>query len=112
GSMSFAYTFSAPKGISLPLLRGIRFASNLTTNITYSYNRNTSYAASIENPNNLDMDNPVADNENSNIDISFSYNFSTSITGGANLNYSRNQDRVFNNSYRRVGLNIWANINF
>lgn len=112
GSMSFAYTFSAPRGIALPLLRGIRFASNLTTNITYSYNRSTSYSASIENPNNLDMNNPVVDNENNNIDVSLSYNFSTSITGGATLNYSRNQDRVFNNSYRRVGLNVWTNINF
>uniref|UniRef100_A0A7C6AG62 Gliding motility protein SprA N-terminal domain-containing protein n=1 Tax=candidate division WOR-3 bacterium TaxID=2052148 RepID=A0A7C6AG62_UNCW3 len=112
GSISFAYTFSAPGGISLPLLQGIRFASNLTTNLTYTYNRNTSYSASLEYPNELDMDNPVVDNENSNIDLSLSYNFSTSITGGATLNYSRNQDRVFNNSYRRVGLNIWANINF
>ncbi|MEO0190098.1 MAG: hypothetical protein ABIL18_03870, partial [candidate division WOR-3 bacterium] len=60
GSFSFAYTFSAPKGIAIPLLQGIRFSSNLTTNVTYSYNRNTSYAASIENPNHLDTDNPVS----------------------------------------------------
>ncbi|MCX7994643.1 MAG: hypothetical protein N3A65_02560 [candidate division WOR-3 bacterium] len=111
-SISFGYTFSAPRGLAIPLLQGIKFSSNLTTNLTYSYNRNTTYAASIENPNELDTDNPVVDNENSNIDISLSYNFSTSITGGATLNYSRNQDRVFNNNYRRVSLNIWANINF
>ncbi len=112
GSLSLAYTFSAPKGLAIPLLQGIRFASNLTTNLTYSYNRNISYAASVENPNYLDTRTPVVDNTTSNIDISLSYNFSTSVTGGANLNYSRNQDRIYNNSYRRIGVNIWANINF
>ncbi|MEO0185050.1 MAG: hypothetical protein ABIL20_04560, partial [candidate division WOR-3 bacterium] len=112
GSFSFAYTFSAPKGISLPLLQGIKFASNLTTGITYTYNRSISYAASLENPNYLDLENPVNDSENSTVDISLSYNFSASVTGGATLNYSRNRDRIFNNNYRRVGLNLWTNINF
>ena len=112
GSFSLAYTFSAPKGISLPLLQRIKFASNLTTNVTYSYSRNISYAASQENPNYLDLDNPVNDTENNSVDISLSYNFSASVTGGATLNYSRNRDRVFNNNYRRVGLNLWTNINF
>ncbi|MGB9721153.1 MAG: hypothetical protein ACPL28_06740 [bacterium] len=112
GSFSFAYTFSAPKGISLPLLQGIKFASNLTTSVTYSYNRSISYSASLENPNYLDLDNPVNDNENTTVDISLSYNFSASVTGGATLNYSRNRDRIFNNNYRRVGLNLWTNINF
>jgi hypothetical protein len=112
GSISFAYTFSAPRGISLPFLQGIKFASNLTTEINYNYNRTTSYAPSLENPYELDTKNPVADNENSGIDINLSYNFSTSVTGGATLNYSRNKDRVFNNSYQRIGINIWANVNF
>ncbi|MGQ9664580.1 MAG: hypothetical protein ACUVUH_04505 [bacterium] len=112
GSISLAYTFSAPKGINLPLLQGIKFASNLTTSVAYTYNRNLSYAASQENPNYLDYDNPVADIENSALDISLTYNFSASITGGATLNYSKNRDRVFNNNYQRVGLNLWTNINF
>lgn len=112
GSFSFAYTFSAPRGIRLPLLQGIRFASNLTTNLTYSYNRNMSYAASLEYPNELDTDNPVNDNASHTFDLSFSYNFSTSVTGGANLNYIRNEDRVFNNNYRRITVNIWGNVNF
>lgn len=112
GSFSFAYTFSAPKGISLPLLQGIRFASNLSTSVTYNYSRSVGYSASLEDPNNLDLNNPINDNENSNIDISLTYNFSTSVTGGATINYQRNRDRIFNNNYRRVGLNIWTNINF
>lgn len=112
GSFSLAYTFSAPQGIKLPLLQGIKFASNLTTSVTYSYNRNISYSASQQYPNNLDYDNPVTNTDNNNLDISLTYSFSASVTGGANLNYSRNRDRVFNNNYQRVGLNLWTNINF
>ncbi len=112
GSFSLGYTFSAPKGLSLPLLQGIKFASNLSTNVTYNYTRSIAYAASLTYPNELDTENPINDTENSSIDISLSYNFSASVTGGATLNYSRNRDRIFNNNYRRVGLNIWTNINF
>lgn len=112
GSFSIAYTFSAPKGINLPLLQGIKFASNLTSSLTYGYNRTVSYAASQEDPNNLDYNNPVTDTENNSVDVSLTYSFSASVTGGATLNYSRNRDRVFNNNYQRVGLNLWTNINF
>jgi len=42
-----------------------------------------------------------------------SYNFSASITGGANFDYAENKDiNNPNASSKRVGLNVWANINF
>ncbi|MEO0141891.1 MAG: hypothetical protein ABIL15_00865 [candidate division WOR-3 bacterium] len=113
GTFSIGYTFSAPRGLSLPFLHGIKFTSNLTTSLNLSYTRNTNYAASQHNPNVLDLENPISDGESSTFGISLDYNFSSSITGGANFNYTSNKDRIsYINDSKRVDLSIWLNINF
>ena len=104
GSASIAYTFSAPRGIRLPFLGGLRFTSNLSVNLTVNYNRSTSYS--------LDLENPTSDTQTSGADIGLSYNFSSSITGGANFDYSQNKEMLSNQDSKRVGLNVWTNINF
>jgi hypothetical protein len=103
-SASIAYTFSAPKGLSLPLLGGFRFSSNLALNLSVSYNRNTNYSN--------DLDTPIYDSSLLQGDFGLSYNFSSSITGGANFSYSQNKESVRNQDTKRVGVNIWTNINF
>ncbi len=113
GNFSIGYTFSAPRGLKLPFLQGIKFTSNLTTSLNFNYTRNTNYAASQENPNVLDMENPTSDGESSTLGISMDYNFSSSITGGANFNYTSNRDRIsYINDSKRVDLSIWLNISF
>ena len=103
-SSSLAYTFSAPRGISLPFLSGVKFASNLSVNLTVGYNRSTSYFADLRNPRN--------DSSILSANLGISYNFSSSISGGANFDYSQNKEMNSNQDSRRVGLNIWTNINF
>lgn len=104
GSVSLAYTFSAPRGINLPFMKGIKFASNLSTNLSISYNRNTSYS--------LDLQNPTNNTSTLSTMLGLSYNFSTSVTGGANFDYTQNKETNSEQDSKRVGLNIWMNINF
>jgi hypothetical protein len=104
GSASFAYTFSAPRGLSLPFLKGVRFASNLSLNVSVNYSRNTSYF--------LDLKNPTNDSSMMGTNLGLSYNFSSNITGGANVDYTQNKERNSNQDSKRIGLNFWVNINF
>ena len=103
-SVSLAYTFSAPRGLSLPLLGGIRFASNMAVNLTVSGNRNTNYSS--------DLTVPIYDSSVLQADLGLSYNFSSSITGGANLSYLQNKETIRDQDTKRVGVNVWTNINF
>lgn len=104
GSASLAYTFSAPRGLGLPFLKGLKFKSNLSVNLRVNYNRNTSYVSDLKKATN--------DSSTFGINIGLSYNFSSGITGGANFDYSQNNDKNSDQNTRRVGLNIWTNINF
>jgi len=105
GSVSAGYTFSAPTGIKLPFMKNLKFASNLSFNLILNYNRTTSYGE--------DLLRPTADNSTLGSNLGMSYNFSASITGGANFDYAENKDiNNPNASSKRVGLNVWANINF
>ncbi len=107
GSVSLAYTFSAPRGLSLPLLKGVRFASSLSMNLGLSYNRNTNYSG-YEG----DLNIPIYDSSILSANLDMSYKFSASITGGANFAYSQNNERVRNQDTKKVSLNIYTNINF
>jgi hypothetical protein len=103
-SISLGYTFSAPRGLGLPFLKGVKFSSNLAINLGISYNRNTNYTASLTEP--------VYDSGVLQSDLGLSYNFSSSITGGANFSYSQSKESVRNQDTKRIGINIWTNINF
>jgi len=104
GSASFAYTFSAPRGLSLPFLKGVKFSSNLAINVSVNYNRSKNFFS--------DLTEPTNDTSTLGANLGLSYNFSSSITGGVNFDYSENKDMNTDQDSRRVGLNIWTNINF
>jgi hypothetical protein len=105
GALSAGYSFSAPTGIKLPFMKSVKFASNLSFNLTLNYSRTTSFGE--------DVVHPTADNSTLGSNLGMSYNFSASITGGANFDYAENKDiNNPNASSKRVGLNVWANINF
>ncbi len=103
-SASLAYTFSAPRGLGLPFLKGIKFRSNLSLSLGATYNRNSSYYTNLDQPTN--------DSSTLTTNIGLSYSFSSSITGGANIDYTQNKDMNSNQDSRSIGLNIWTNINF
>jgi hypothetical protein len=104
GSASISYTFSAPRGLGIPLLKGLKFTSNLSFSLGANYSRTTSYTS------NLTL--PISDISTLGANIGLSYNFSSSITGGANVDYSQNKDINSDQDTRRVGVNFWVNINF
>ncbi|KPK68372.1 hypothetical protein AMJ87_12045, partial [candidate division WOR_3 bacterium SM23_60] len=104
GSLRLGYTFSAPRGLSLPLLGGIKFSTNATVNLGLNYSRTTSYYRDLQIPTN--------DTSTLGANIDISANFSSSITGGFNLDYSQTNDKNSVQDIRRVALNLWMNINF
>jgi len=104
GTATVAYTFSAPRGIGLPFLHGLKFTSNLSINLSVNYNRTTNYYNTVDKPTN--------DTSTMGTNIGLSYNFSSSVTGGANIDYSRNDDMNSEQNSRRIGVNAWVNINF
>lgn len=104
GSLTLGYTFSAPGGLKIPLLRGIRFTSNLTTSLQLNYNRATSYEGT--------MDVPRTDGTTVGASMNATYSLSNSITAGGALDYAQSHETNSNQDTRRVGLNAWVNINF
>jgi hypothetical protein len=104
GSLRLGYTFSAPRGLSLPLLGGIKFSTNATVNLGLNYSRTTNYYRDLQIPTN--------DTSTLGANVDISANFSSSITGGFNLDYSQTNDKNSVQDIRRVALNFWMNINF
>jgi hypothetical protein len=104
GSLRLGYTFSAPHGLRIPLLGGIKFSTNATLNLGFNYARSTNYYRDLQIPTN--------DTSTLGANIDISANFSSSITGGFNLDYSQTDDKNSVQDIRRVALNLWMNINF
>ncbi len=103
GSLTAGYSFSAPNGLKLPFLHGVKLASTMSMNVNVNFSRATTYGPDQQ---------PTADNTTLGSSLGLSYNFSASITGGATFDYAENKDRNSNTGTKRVGVNIWANINF
>jgi hypothetical protein len=104
GSANISYTFSAPKGIRLPFLGGLKFSSNMAMNLGVSYNRTSNFYNVLTQPTN---DVSVISGN-----LGLSYNFSYSVTGGANIDYSQNKEHNSAQDTRRIGMNFWVNVNF
>ncbi|UCC11406.1 MAG: hypothetical protein JSW02_08630 [candidate division WOR-3 bacterium] len=104
GSVNFSYRFSAPRGLGIPLLRGLKFSSNMSLNLGGSYSRTRNYSR--------DLVNPINDSSTLGVNVGLSYDFSSSITGGATVDYTQNRDYNADQDTRRVGMNFWVNINF
>ena len=75
----------------------------MSMNVNVNFSRATTYGPDQQ---------PTADNTTLGSSLGLSYNFSASITGGATFDYAENKDRNSNTGTKRVGVNIWANINF
>ena len=104
GSVNLSYRFSAPRGLGIPLLKGLKFSSNMSLSLGASYTRTRNYSRDLENPTN--------DSSTLGVNVGLSYDFSSSITGGATVDYTQNRDYNADQDTRRVGMNFWVNINF
>ncbi len=90
--------------MGIPLLRGVKFSSSLSVNASANYNRSRSYSGGF--------DVPLSDFSTTSYQLGLSYNFSSFVTGGANFNYSQNDDRNTEQDTRKIGLDLWVNIKF
>lgn len=100
GNVSFSYSFSAPQGLKIPGLRGIKFRSELSVSITGSYQRTTQR--------NLTTGTKTSDYRTIQSDLGLSYNFSSSVKGGSTVEYSTNTDYILERTTKTIGINFWV----
>ena len=101
------YSFSAPTGIKIPLLRSVSFKNELTLSIDGSYSLKDQYT---ETPSTGKVP------ERSSSDISFrtnaSYIFSRGIDGGLTARYNLNSNKKDGKQTRTIEINIWVKFTF
>lgn len=103
-SLSLAYAFSAPTGLGLPLLRRIRFQSDLSTSLDLGYN--------ADREENVSENEVRADNVSYSATPSANYNFSQSVLGGISAEYTHRRDRKTGRATRVVGLRFSVEFKF
>ena len=103
-NLTLAYSFSAPTGLNLPLLRRVKFKSDLDTSLGLGYDSNREK--------NEQEDQPRADNLRYSVTPSASYNFSQSVVGGLSAEYVHRRDRKTGNATRVVGLRFSVEFRF
>ncbi len=87
---STRYSFIAPKGIRLPLLRGIRLSSSLNTNLSLQYSRRVT-----RNPNPASGETGISyDMTNLGISPSMTYSFSTQVDGGLTIQWTDQKNNI------------------
>lgn len=111
GNASVSYSFSAPQGIKLPLLRRLKFSSDLTLNATMRY-ANTVGTLVAWDTLGLPVDSTDLSNDNSyGGTLAASYRFSRSIEAGLNTSYSRSKG-LTPVTTETVDLNLWVLFRF
>ena len=84
------YSFIAPRGIRLPLLRGIRLSSSLNTNLSLQYTHRVT-----RDPNPAPGTSGVStDMATLSINPSFTYSFSTQVDGGFSLQWTDQKNKI------------------
>lgn len=102
------YSFVAPKGIRFPLLRGIRLASSLNTNLGVRYTRRTT-----RNPSpNAARRGVTSDFSDLSIAPQLSYTFSTQVDGGLTVQWTDHNDHVAKRSTHVRSAQFWVDLKF
>lgn len=101
------YSFSAPHGIKLPLLRKIKFKSNVNLNLDIT--RKNSIKKSAIPPHGF---NTEKDQTTLTIQGSGGYSFSSQVNGGLNFSWIDFQDKKTGLKRHTRGMGIWINFRF
>lgn len=88
--LSTRYSFIAPRGIRLPLLRGIRLSSSLNTNLSIQYSHRVSRNLN-PTPGTSGI---TTDMSTLSINPSFTYSFSTQVDGGFSLQWTDQKNNI------------------
>ena len=100
GNLSISYSFSAPQGLKIPGLKGIKFRSELSITASGSYQRT--------NQKNATTGSISSDYSSLQSNLGLSYNFSSSVKGGSTFEYTTNTDHLLERATKTVGLNFWV----
>ncbi|MDY6914792.1 MAG: hypothetical protein SVM86_00540, partial [Candidatus Cloacimonadota bacterium] len=103
---NLSYSFSAERGISLPLLGKIRFKNNFTADLDFSLSK--TYTTTKGN----DKTSVDKDEIAYSITPGGSYDFSDNIYGGVNADYSWSHDRKKDLLIKTFELSIWVEVLF
>jgi hypothetical protein len=107
-AVQFGYSLAG--GIKLFPGKKLKFKSNLdlTSSLTYTITLDSTYLTQSQNQTAYENTNTTS--------LSFkptaSYNFSSSITGGADAEYTTEKNRKAQLSRKVIGLNVWAQFKF
>ncbi|MGH8004673.1 MAG: hypothetical protein ACRECJ_08120, partial [Limisphaerales bacterium] len=88
--LSTRYSFIAPRGIRLPLLKGIRLSSSLNTNLSLQYTHRVSRDLNPA-PGTSGV---TTDMATLSINPSFTYSFSTQVDGGFSLQWTDQKNNI------------------
>ncbi len=108
GNLKFnlTYTFSAPQGLKLPLLKKVKFNSQLSISLDLSIA--SSKAESITSGRkSVDLH-----QGNISVEPKFSYQFSKAITGGLRARWNDSNDKIQRRKHHVRELGIWTEIRF
>ena len=105
--LSLRYTFSAPGGIRLPLLRGIRLTSNMNLNTAVSWTKSRSEQKVSGGDFQLRSERTVFT-----VAPQASYSFSQTLTGGFRARWQDTDDKVQNAKSHVRELGFWIEFRF
>jgi cell surface protein SprA len=99
------YSFSSPKGIPIPLLRGIRLKSQMTMSVRVSGKSNQSFIVDTSG-----VSRPVEQSSDLSVSPQANYSFSTRVKGGFTAQWSDSKSNGRKNHTRSLAL--WAEFTF
>ena len=106
--LAVRYTFSAPGGIKIPLLRGIRLSSNMNLNTAISWTKSRS-EQSVNDSKNYQLS---SERTVFTVAPQASYSFSQTLTGGFRARWQDTDDKVQNAKSHVRELGFWIEFRF
>jgi cell surface protein SprA len=104
--LSLSYSFAAPKGMKLPLLKRVKFNSQLSMNLDITV-KNTRSESISEGVKSID-----AQKSNLIVEPRMNYQFSRSISGGIRARWDDSNDKIQNRKHHIRELGLTAEIRF
>ena len=106
-SLGNSYSFSAPQGIKIPLLRKIRFRSTLSLSLNISISSNKQKRSVSGQGYNT-----IQDQSQFSTTVNSSYGFSQQVTGGFSARWLDSNDKMTKKKLHTRELGIWMTLQF
>lgn len=104
--VNFTYSFSAPQGLKLPLLKNLKFDSQLSLSLDLSIG-GTKSESITSGRKSVD-----ADRKSITVEPKLTYQFSRAITGGLRARWNDSYDKIQQRKHHVRELGIWTEIRF